>query len=199
MILNHIWGLYAHPKDEWHDIDDHQETVGHSLTHVALMALIPAVCCYFSAVHIGWQVGRGDPIMLTMSSGVWMASAMYLALMVAVVLLAVLALWMARTFGANPNMSQTLELAAYTATPLFMTGFAALYPVMWFIMLVGLVGLAWSIYLLYTGIPILMHIPEEQGFIYASSMVTCGLVLLVCLMAGTVLVWDWGLGPVFTS
>lgn len=199
MILNHIWGLYAHPKDEWHDIDDHQETVGHSLTHVALMALIPAVCCYFSAVHIGWQVGRGDPIMLTMSSGVWMASAMYLALIVAVVLLAVLALWMARTFGANPNMSQTLELAAYTATPLFMTGFAALYPVMWFIMLVGLVGLAWSIYLLYTGIPILMHIPEEQGFIYASSMVTCGLVLLVCLMAGTVLVWDWGLGPVFTS
>ncbi|MGK4473286.1 Yip1 family protein [Aeromonas molluscorum] len=199
MILNHIWGLYAHPKDEWHDIDDHQETVGHSLTHVALMALIPAVCCYFSAVHIGWQVGRSDPIMLTMSSGVWMASAMYLALMVAVVLLAVLALWMARTFGANPNMSQTLELAAYTATPLFMTGFAALYPVMWFIMLVGLVGLAWSIYLLYTGIPILMHIPEEQGFIYASSMVTCGLVLLVCLMAGTVLVWDWGLGPVFTS
>ncbi|MGB6188359.1 MAG: Yip1 family protein [Aeromonas molluscorum] len=199
MILNHIWGLYAHPKDEWHDIDDHQETVGHSLTHVALMALIPAVCSYFSAVHIGWQVGRGDPIMLTMSSGVWMASAMYLALIVAVVLLAVLALWMARTFGADPNMSQTLELAAYTATPLFMTGFAALYPVMWFIMLVGLVGLAWSIYLLYTGIPILMHIPEEQGFIYASSMVTCGLVLLVCLMAGTVLIWDWGLGPVFTS
>jgi len=42
-----------------------------------------------------------------------------------------------------------------------------------------------------------MHIPEEKGFIYSSSVVTCGLVLLVILMASTVILWSMGLGPIY--
>jgi hypothetical protein len=78
-----------------------------------------------------------------------------------------------------------------------MVGFAGLYPELWFIMAVGLVGLSYSVYLLYSGVPILMHIPEEKGFIYSSSVVTCGLVLLVILMASTVILWSMGLGPIY--
>ena len=44
-----------------------------------------------------------------------------------------------------------------------------------------------------------MHIPEEKGFIYASSVVTCGLVLLTILMAASVILWSMGMGPVFTG
>jgi hypothetical protein len=78
-----------------------------------------------------------------------------------------------------------------------MVGFAALYPVLWFVMAVGLVGLSYSVYLLYSGVPIMMHIPEEKGFIYSSSVVTCGLVLLVILMATSVILWSTGMGPVY--
>jgi hypothetical protein len=66
-------------------------------------------------------------------------------------------------------------------------------------MVIGLVGLAYSIYLLYSGTPILMHIPEEKGFIYASSVVTCGLVLLAILMASSIILWSMGMGPVYTA
>src|SRR5690606_22336232 len=83
-----------------------------------------------------------------------------------------------------------MELAAYTSTPLFMVGFAGLYPELWVVMTVGLIGLAYSVYLLYVGVPILMHIPEERGFIYASSVVTCGLVLLVCILTATAILWS---------
>lgn len=62
-------------------------------------------------------------------------------------------------------------------------------------MLVGLAGVSYSVYLLYTGVPILMKIPEEKGFIYASSVVTAGLVLLVALMTGSVILWSNGFGP----
>jgi hypothetical protein len=79
-----------------------------------------------------------------------------------------------------------------------MVGFAALYPELWFVVSVGLVGLVYSVYLLYVGIPILMHIPEERGFIYASSVVTCGLTLLVVLMATTAILWMSGYGPTYT-
>jgi hypothetical protein len=199
MILNHLWGLYAHPKEEWQTIDARHESLKFSLIHILLVALIPSVCAYFSAVHIGWSIGVGDPISLTPDSAVKMAVAMYVALILGVFALAYLAHWMAHTFGSEPTYTQTLELASYTSTPLFMVGIAALYPELWFVMLVGLAGLSYSVYLLYVGVPILMHIPEERGFIYASSVVTCGLILLVCVLAATAMLWSSGFQPIYTN
>jgi hypothetical protein len=198
MILNHLWGLYAHPKEEWQTIDARHESLKFSLIHILIVALIPSVCAYFSAVHIGWSIGVGDPISLTSESAIKLAVAMYVALIAGVFALAYLAHWMAHTFGSEPTFTQTLELASYTSTPLFMVGIAALYPELWFVMLVGLAGLSYSVYLLYIGVPILMHIPEERGFIYASSVVTCGLILLVCVLAATAILWSSGFQPIFT-
>ena len=127
-----------------------------------------------------------------------MAGAMYLAMITGVLILAYLAFWMAKTFGAEPTYTQTVELAAYTSTPMFMSGIAALYPELWFIACVGIVGLCYSVYLLYVGTPIIMHIPEDRGFIYASSVVTGGLVLLVCILAATAALWTSGFGPLMT-
>ncbi|MFD2097585.1 Yip1 family protein [Corallincola platygyrae] len=195
MILNHLWGIYAHPREEWRDIDAKHEGMTYSLSHILLTALIPSICSYYAAAHIGWSIGTGDPIMLTQASALKMSVAMYFGLIAGVFGLAWLTQWMAKTFGADTSFTHALELAAYTATPLFMVGFAALFPVLWFVMLVGLAGVAYSVYLLYSGVPIMMHIPEERGFIYASSVVTCGLVLLVALMAGSVIMWNLGFGP----
>ena len=121
-----------------------------------------------------------------------MSVGMYFGLFLGVVCLSFMIQDLAKVFDAKPTMTQSLELAAYTATPLFMVGFAALYPVLWFVCLVGLAGLAYSVYLLYSGVPILMHIPEEKGFIYASTVVTCGLVLLSILMALSVILLNSG-------
>ncbi|EKE76245.1 Yip1 family protein [Gallaecimonas xiamenensis] len=198
MILNHIWGLYAHPRDEWHSIEQRHESLTYSLSHIMLVALIPSICGYYSASELGWQIGVGDPVKLTGDSALMISVAMYFALIAGVFALAYLAKWMAQTFGSTPSYTQTLELAAYTSTPLFMVGFATLYPVLWFVMLVGLAGVAYSVYLLYVGVPILMHIPEERGFIYASSLVTVGLVLLVSILAVTAILWGSGFGPMYT-
>ncbi|QLE84970.1 MULTISPECIES: Yip1 family protein [Shewanella] len=197
MILNHLMGLYTHPKEEWQTIEQNHEAVKSSLSHILLIALIPAICTYFASTQFGWDLGVSDPLFLTGNSAAMMSVGMYFGLIAGVFGLAYLAFWMAKTFDANPSFTQALELAAYTATPLFMVGFAALYPSLWFIMVVGLAGLAYSVYLLYTGVPIIMNIPEEKGFIYASSVVTAGLVLLVALMASSVILWSMGFGPMY--
>lgn len=197
MILNHLWGLYTHPKEEWHTIDQRHESYFYSLSHIAIIALIPSIMGYYSAAHLGWSIGVGDVIKLTHDSAMLMAIGMYFGLMAGVIALAILVHELAKTFDADPTYTQSLELAAYTATPLFMVAFAAFYPVLWFVMLVGLAGLSYSVYLLYSGVPILMHIPEEKGFIYSSSVVTCGLVLLSILMASSVILWSMGMGPVY--
>ncbi|MGB7995337.1 Yip1 family protein [Photobacterium halotolerans] len=198
MILGHLFGLYTHPKKEWHNIDEQHEGMQSSLSHIMLIALLPPIFAYISSVFIGWRVGAVDPIYLTPSSALFMSVAMYFALIGGVFALAYLTYWMSHTFGSTPTYTQALELAAYTATPLFMVSIAALYPQLWFLMMAGLVGITYSVYLLYTGVPILMHIPEERGFIYASSIVTCGLVLLVSIIAGSVILWNMGLGPQFS-
>ncbi|HCV05314.1 Yip1 family protein [Pseudoalteromonas sp. SSMSWG5] len=199
MILNHLWGLYAHPLEEWQTIDNRHESLRYSLSHILLIACIPSIMGYYSSVHLGWSIGSGEAVFLTHDSALMIAVAMYFALIVGVFALAYLAHWMAVTFGAKPTFTQTLELAAYTATPVFMSSFAAFLPELWFVVCVGLVALAYSVYLLYTGVPILMHIPEERGFIYASSVVTCGLILLVIILAATAILWTNGIvHPMFT-
>jgi hypothetical protein len=106
---------------------------------------------------------------------------------------------MARNFGAEPTLDKCVVTAAYIATPLFLVGVTALYPVLWVNMLAGLVALGYTVYLLYTGIPIVMEIAQEQGFLFASSLLTVGLVMLVGMLAITVLLWGFGFGPAFTA
>ena len=199
MILNHIWGLYAHPREEWQTIERRHESLVYSLAHILTVALIPSICGYYAAAHIGWSIGAGDPIKLTESSALAMSTAMYFALIAGVFSLAYLIHWMAKTFDSTPNFTQSLELAAYTATPLPMVGVTALFPLLWFVVCAGLAAICYSVYLLYSGVPIMMHIPEEKGFIYSSSVVTCGLVLLVSIMAASAILWSMGLGPEYIA
>ncbi len=199
MILNHLWGLYAHPLDEWKTIEARHENFFYALSHIALIAAIPSVMGYVASVYLGWSIGVGNAITLTHDSALFIALSMYFALIIGVFALAYLAHWMAHTFGASPSYTQTLELTAYTATPIFMSAFAAIYPSLWFVVCAGLVGLTYSVYLLYTGVPILMRISHERGFIYASSVVTCGLVILVVILAATAMFWTTGYGPIFAS
>ncbi len=199
MILNHIWGLYAHPKDEWQTIEKRHESLMYSLMHILVVALIPAICSYYAAAHIGWTIGVGDPIKISQSSAQVMAVAMYAALVGGVFALAYLIQWMAKTFDSNPTFIQSLELAAYTATPMLMVGITTLFPVLWFVALAGLAAVSYSVYLLYSGVPIMMNIPEEKGFIYSSSVVTCGLVLLVTIMALSAIFWTMGFGQEYVS
>ena len=112
MILNHLWGLYAHPKEEWQTIDARHESFGYSMSHILLIALVPSIMGYFSSVYLGWSVGVGDRIFLTESSAMLLAISMYFALIAGVFTLAYLAHWMAITFGAEPSYTQTLDIIA---------------------------------------------------------------------------------------
>ncbi|WP_371193414.1 Yip1 family protein [Glaciecola sp. SC05] len=198
MILNHIWGIYTSPKQEWQIIDYKHESYFYALSHILIIAIIPSAMAFYASAYLGWNIGAGvtaETIKLTPQSALHMAIAMYFGLIFGVTALAVLIHELAKSFDATPTYTQSLEIAAYTATPLFMAGFSAFYPELWFIMTIVLIGISYSVYLLYTGVPIILHIPQEKGFIFSSSVVTCGLVLMVILMTGSVILWSYGLGP----
>ena len=106
---------------------------------------------------------------------------------------------MAKTYGADQPLSQCVVLASYTATPLFLIGVFQLYPILWLNLVLGLPVLAYTIYLFYSGVPIVMEISEERAFLFSSAVLAFGLVTLVAMLAVTAILWGFGFAPQFTS
>lgn len=199
MVLQHIWGLFTNPKKEWEAIRDDECTIGKCYAaHVLILAAIPPISGFIGTTQFGWQIGAGDPVMLDMQKAGLFAALYYLAMLVGVFSMGWMIQWMADTYGAKPQLSQSVVLAAYTATPLFLIGLMELYPVLWLNMVVGIPALAYTVYLLYTGVPIMMGISEERGFLFSSAVLAVGLVAFVALLAITALLWGMGLEPTFT-
>lgn len=200
MSLSHTVGLLAHPDREWEAIRNDSESVGKLyLGHILLLALIPAVAAFYGTTQVGWQIGDGQIIRLTSDSALQLCGLFYAAMLAGIYIIGRFIDFFAATYEVTSDRPRGVILAAYTITPVLLMGIIAAYPNIWVNMLVGLVAVAYSVYLLYEGLPILMKIPEDRGFMFASSVLTVGLVMFVALMAISVVVWSMGVGPVYTS
>lgn len=197
-MITHVTGLFTHPKQEWKEIHDTEESISHMyFAHVLFLALIPPVSAYIGATKIGWSIGNSDPVTLTESSTFIMSFLMYLAMLAGVGFMGMFIQWMSRTYHSSPSLARCIAFAAYTATPLFVSGLTMLYPTPLLIMLVGAGAISYTVYLLYSGIATFMDIPADEGFMFASSILTVGMVMLVALMATTVVIWSFGFGPIY--
>ena len=199
MVLKHIWGLFVNPKREWVSIRNDECTVGKCYAlHVMVLAAIPAISGFIGTTQFGWQIGAGDPVKLTLESAGMIAIMYYFAMLVGVYAIGWMIHWMGKTYDADVPLAQCVVLAAYTATPLFIIGIMELYPLLWLNMVVGIVALAYTVFLLYSGVPIMMDISEDRGFLFSSAVLAVGLVAFVGLLAVTALLWGMGLEPQFT-
>jgi hypothetical protein len=201
MSLSHTVGLFTHPDQEWQSIREESESTGKLyLSHVLLLALIPAAAAWYGSTQIGWQIGGdGQVTRLTSTSALQLTSLFYVAMLAGIYIIGKFIDFFAATYQPGESTPRGITLAAYTATPVFLLGVIAAYPNIWVNMAAGLAAIAWSVYLLYEGLPILMKIPKERGFMFATSVLTVGLVMFVALLAATVVIWSVGVGPVYTS
>jgi len=200
MIFQHVTGLLTHPAHEWERIREERCTIGRCYcSHVLILAAIPAISGYIGTTQFGWSIGSRDPVMLTTESALTIAILSYITMLVAVFSVGKMIHWMAHTYGSEPSLPTCIALAAYTATPLFLIGFMQLYPVLWLNFIVGLPALAYTVYLLYTGLPIMMQVSKDRAFLFSTAVLGVGLVMLVAVLAATAILWGLGLGPAFTS
>ncbi len=199
-MFGHLWGLFFDTRQEWALIRSRSYTIGQLyFGFVLLVALIPPVCAVIGTTQIGWQVGAGTVVKLSLRSAIAIAVLYYLAMIVGVAGIGAMVHWMARTYGAEQPLSQCIGLAAFAGTPLFLVGLMQLYPVLWLNLLVGMAALGLNIRLLYIGVPVMMDIPPERGFLFASAILGLGLVALVAFLAGSAILWDFGLAPEFVA
>jgi hypothetical protein len=191
--MNHVWGLLSHPDREMQVIKRENETVSHHYTHhVLIMAAIPVICAFIGTTQFGWSFGENVVVPLSLSTGFYLAILFYGLMLAGVAVMGRVIWWMARSYPQRPSLARCMVFAGYIATPLFLSGIVALYPLVWLCALVGTVALFYTGYLLYVGIPTFLNINKEEGLNFSSSTLAIGVLLLEILLALTVILWGYG-------
>ena len=200
-MIQHTLGLLVKPSEQWRTVADLPEkSLNTLILYPCILAILPAVAWYYGTSRVGWTVGDSeDVIKLTVASARQISILFYLAMIACVTVIGYFIHWMADTYGADSTFAKGVVIAGLTATPLFLSGLVGFYPLLWLDLLIGVAAVSWAVYLLYLGIPIVMGIPEERGFLFSSAVMAIAMVILICLMVGSVLLWDFGAAPAFTD
>lgn len=197
-MLNHALGLLLQPRRQWQQIGSLSEkNLRRQIPYAIVLALLPALAWYFGTTKVGWSIGGGEPVRITRESALSLAAVFYCTMVLAVVAIGYFIHWMAKTYGASSYPMKGMVIAGFTATPIFIAGAAGFYPLLWLDILLATLAVAYAVYLLYLGIPIMMGVSEERGFLFASAIVTVSMVMVVIVMVGTVLFWSYVSAPVF--
>lgn len=201
MVLTHVVGLFTNPAREFEHIRDEDCTVKECyLSHVLILAAIPAIAGFIGATMIGWKPGPSSltAAKLTMGSAVQLSIAAYCAALIGIYIVGRAVHWMADTYGIEDvKEGKCIAFVAYVATPMLFTGVLALFPSLWLYMLGLLAAIGYSTYLLYTGLPVVLNLPPDRGFFFSSAVLTVVLVVFVGILIATVVLWGFGIGPVF--
>ncbi len=201
MLLSHIPGMFTHPDEEWESIRKEHTGPAKLFGFIALLALIGPVCAYISTTQYGWQVGDGQITYLSSSSGMMLSALSYLAIVGGVFFIGIMIDWMSRKYGSGHDefAANGIALTAYSCTPLFFAGFAALYPEPWVAVSAYLLAACYAAYLMYDGLPHVLRIPEDQAFFFNGAILTVSLIYLVTTLIGSVIIWGVGFGPEFIT
>ncbi len=197
-MFGHIIGLFSDPPREWENIRQKIDQGKCSVVKLVLiLAALPPIAGYIGTTQFGWQIGGGEAIRLTNASAGMIAILYYFSIVAGIFIVGYMIHWMGETYGADAALPQSLAVAAFTALPVLLIGIFEIYPILWLNFIIGLAALAYAVYLLYTGVPIMLKISPERGFLYSSAVMAFGLVALVSLLIVTAFLWGSGVAPAF--
>lgn len=158
------------------------------------IGLLPPIFAYIGTVNFGWRLGV-EPVFLPQSTVLAISVAYFIALLFGFLSSAVIARWMAVTYDASSSLGRSLALMAIVGAPLAVGSVIHLYPQVFINILVLVPALIWSMFLLYRGLPIVLHTGPNRGMLMASALIAYLLVAAVSLLGVTVALWGRGFGP----
>jgi hypothetical protein len=158
------------------------------------IGLLPPLFAYIGTMNFGWRLGV-EPVFLPQRTVFAISVAYFVALLLGFLSSAVIARWMAVTYDASQSLGRCFALMAVVGAPLAIGSVIHLYPHAFINLLVLVPTLIWSMYLLYRGLPVVLHTGPNRGMLMASALIAYLLVAAVSLLGVTVALWGSGLGP----
>ncbi len=163
--------------------------------YVLWLAIIPPIFAYVGASNFGWRIGAAEPLFVPAGDLVVISMAYFFALLFVYVSTAIVAQWMAATYGARHSLGIHFALVTIIAAPLVVGSTMHLFPSIFLNVLVFIPTVMWSMYLLYKGLPIVLRIDPERGMLMASALIGYLLVAAVSFLGLTVALLGRGIGP----
>ena len=165
-LLARVQAILLTPRGEWPRIAAEPATVQGLFTgYIVWLAAIPAICGL-----LAWNSASLNALVIA-----------YLASLAGAYIVAIIIDSLAPSFGGQRDAVAAMKLVAYSATASWVAGVGEMIPLVGWI--VGLVGTAYSIYVLYLGLPILMRCPTERALLYTIVIFVLTLVLFGVLGA----------------
>jgi hypothetical protein len=177
-LIDRAKNILMQPKQEWPVIDAEPATVGQLYSsYIIPLSAIPVIAGLIGMSVFGLPfIGR-----MSLSYGLGRAVLSYVLSLVAVYIVALIIDGLAPTFNGTKNRIQALKVAAYSYTASWVAGILQLIPALSII--AALLGL-YGIYLLYTGLPVLMKAPEDKALGY--TVVTIIAVIILWFIIGAI-------------
>jgi len=172
-LIQRVQDLLLKPKDTWPIIAAEPASVASIYKNwVLILAAIPVLASFIGLSVIG--VGAlGFSYRVPLFTGLLQAGIGYGLSLAMVYLVALLVDALAPSFGGSRNLLAALKLVAYGCTAAFLGGIFSLMPSL---SILGLLAALYSIYLFYTGLPVLMRNPAEKSVAYTVVVAVAGLV-----------------------
>src|SRR5450432_2761082 len=179
-LIERAQSILLKPKETWPVIAaENTDAAAIYSRYLVFLAAIPAVCAFIGLSLIGVG-GFGLSYRLPIVTGLMRMVISYLLSLAMVYILALIVNALAPTFGGTKNQIAALKLIAYGSTAGFVGGIFSLLPMLsWLGLLAGI----YSIYLIYSGIAVLMRCPADKAGAYTAVVIVCA-VLAGIVLAG---------------
>lgn len=189
-LVERVQAILLKPKDTWPVIEAEAGDIPSIYkNYLIYLAAIPAVAGFIGMSLIGMGA-FGVSFRVPILSGLVNMVVGFVLSLAMVYVLALIADALAPTFKGQKNLLNAFKLVAYSATAGMVGGIFNLLPSL---SMLGVLAGLYSIYLLYTGIPVLMKAPEEKALGYTAVLIVCGIV--AGIIVGAVSAMFTGGGP----
>lgn len=181
-LIQRVQDILLRPIPTWPVIEQEATDVATIYkSYLIYLAAIPALAGFIGMTLIGVG-GFGMNIRMPFMWGLTNLVVGYVLSLVMVFVLALIVDALAPTFNGSKSQINALKLVAYGATAGFVGGIFSLIPSLG---VLGLLAGLYSIYLIYTGIPVLMKCPQDKAVAYTAVVVVCGIVAGIVIGAVT--------------
>ena len=185
-IITRAKNMITHPAQEWPVVAAEPGTpAGIVAGYVAPLAAIAPIASFIGLCIIGVGVPFFGTYRVGFPEGLVQAAVSFLFALIGIFVLAAIVNALAPSFAGQRNWLAALKVTAYSYTPSFLAGILLVFPPLGILaILAGLYG----IYLLYTGLPVIMGAPRANAPVYTLTVVGCAIVLGLAFGAATFIV-----------
>jgi Yip1-like protein len=180
-LVDRVKNILVTPKTEW-DVIAAETTPPKDLVlrYVLPLAGLAALVGFINTSIIGYTLPLIGGTYRTPIG--WGLTQAVLGLAMTVVMIFVLAFLidaLAPKFGAQKNMAQAIKVAVYACTAAWVGSVLVIVPVLGPVL--ALIGVIYTLYLLYLGLPRLMKSPEDKSLAYTGVVIACAILLGVAI------------------